>query len=88
MTLLLLVAVNQLLFHGFSIEDGQDITSKVREFKQQVERAQVLANALPGTHLSEAEQLQLEKDIKKQIALKKELLEKYQQLCSFANTQQ
>lgn len=81
---------NIYLHHGknvivddFRIEEGQDITPKIREFKQQLESARFQVHALTGIDHSVEEQKNIEHQIRKQIELKTELLEKYRRLCDF-----
>ena len=67
----------------YSIEDGQDITQKIKDFKHQLDQARAQINHLPGINLSPEEQLKLEQYTKKQIVLKSDLLEKYRKICTF-----
>ena len=67
----------------YSIEEWQDITQKIIDFKHQIELAKSQINGLPGVNLSPEEQHKLEEYTKKQIVLKTDLLEKYKRLCAF-----
>ncbi|XP_067010918.1 mediator of RNA polymerase II transcription subunit 9 isoform X2 [Anabrus simplex] len=63
--------------------ESQDTSQKVLELQKKFDEARNQIGRLPGVEYSKEEQLQKLETLRKQLQLKKELLRKYRNMCSF-----
>ncbi|KAL0266363.1 UNVERIFIED_CONTAM: hypothetical protein PYX00_008930 [Menopon gallinae] len=64
--------------------ESQDAALKILELEKKLNQAREQINRLPGIELSQEEQLKQVDSLRKQVALKRQLLNKYRNLCSFS----
>ncbi|GFG40280.1 hypothetical protein Cfor_12507 [Coptotermes formosanus] len=63
--------------------ESQDTSQKVLELQKKLDQARNQIRRLPGVEHSKEEQLQKLETLRKQLQLKKELLLKYRNMCTF-----
>ncbi|KAJ8681188.1 hypothetical protein QAD02_016975 [Eretmocerus hayati] len=64
-------------------KESQDISHKILELQKKLDSARAQIKKLPGIEYSKEEQLQKLEILKTQLRLKKELLLKYRNMCTF-----
>ncbi|CAB0037215.1 unnamed protein product [Trichogramma brassicae] len=64
-------------------KDSADTSQKILELKSKLESARAQINKLPGIEYSKQEQLQKLETLRQQLRLKKELIQKYRNMCTF-----
>ncbi|XP_013776110.1 mediator of RNA polymerase II transcription subunit 9-like [Limulus polyphemus] len=68
---------------GSQKRENYDSSQKVQELKQKLQQCRDQIQKLPGIEYSREEQLKRLESLRKQLALKRELLLKYKNMCHF-----
>ncbi|XP_049952212.1 mediator of RNA polymerase II transcription subunit 9 [Schistocerca serialis cubense] len=63
--------------------ESQDISQKILELHKKFDEARAQIGRLPGVEYSKEEQLKKLETFRKQLQLKKDLLRKYREMCTF-----
>ncbi|XP_033231007.1 mediator of RNA polymerase II transcription subunit 9-like [Belonocnema kinseyi] len=64
-------------------KESQDMSHKIVDLQKKLDSARVQIKKLPGVGYSKEEQLQNLENLRKQLRLKRELLLKYRNMCTF-----